>query len=188
VITSDNDDNIKGGIFQEPIAACEAAELVGRPFPGRITLESKWHAGPNTQTLTAFGCKPPQSHRLQGFHRKYLLCIVDDCCGVPAELWEAAESLASNAAGLVVAVETRQTRHRTLQRCASPDRDGKCSRSARTTPPRTRVSRCVSRSREPCRSRVGQEEKIRFGERRTLAISPACLAISRRPHSSSRSG
>ena len=35
-----------------------------------------------------------------GFHRKYLLCIVDECCGVPAELWEAAEPLASNAAGI----------------------------------------------------------------------------------------
>ena len=35
-----------------------------------------------------------------GFHRKYLLCIVDECCLVPAELWEAAEPLASNAAGI----------------------------------------------------------------------------------------
>jgi hypothetical protein len=35
-----------------------------------------------------------------GFHRKYLLCIVDECCLVPAELWEAAEPLASNAAGV----------------------------------------------------------------------------------------
>jgi hypothetical protein len=40
---------------------------------------------------------------LQGFHRKYLLCLVDECCGVLAELWEAAESLASNAAGIVLA-------------------------------------------------------------------------------------
>ncbi len=105
VITSDNDDNIKGGIFQELIAAHEAAELAGKPFPGRITLDSKWHAGPNTQTLIAFGRKPSDRNPtgLQGFHRKYLLCIVDECCGVPAELWEAAESLASNAAGAVVA-------------------------------------------------------------------------------------
>jgi hypothetical protein len=47
IITSDNDDNIKGGIFQEMIAAHEAATESGRPFPGRITLDSKWHAGPN---------------------------------------------------------------------------------------------------------------------------------------------
>jgi hypothetical protein len=105
VITSDNDDNIKGGIFQELIAAHEAAAEAGRPFPGRITLDSKWHAGPNNQTLVAFGRKPSDRNPtgLQGFHRKYLLAIVDECCGVPAELWEAAESLASNAAGVVVA-------------------------------------------------------------------------------------
>ena len=105
VITSDNDDNIKGGIFQELIAAHEAAAEAGKPFPGRITLDSKWHAGPNNQTLIAFGRKPSDRNPtgLQGFHRKYLLAIVDECCGVPAELWDAAESLASNAAGVVVA-------------------------------------------------------------------------------------
>jgi hypothetical protein len=34
VITSDNDDNIKGGIWQEVIAAHERAAAEGRPFPG----------------------------------------------------------------------------------------------------------------------------------------------------------
>jgi hypothetical protein len=34
IITSDNDDNIKGGIWQEVIAAHEAAEAAGKPFPG----------------------------------------------------------------------------------------------------------------------------------------------------------
>jgi hypothetical protein len=105
VITSDNDDNIKGGIWQEIIAAHEAAKEAGRPFPGKPTLDCKWHAGPNNQTLVAFGRKPSDRNPtgLQGFHRNYLLCIVDEACGVPAELWEAAESLASNAAGVVIA-------------------------------------------------------------------------------------
>jgi len=58
VITSDNDDNIKGGIFQELIAAKQAAEEAGKPFPGRITLDAKWHAGPDNQTLIVFGRKP----------------------------------------------------------------------------------------------------------------------------------
>ena len=35
VITSDNDDNIKGGIWQEVIAAHEKAQAEGRPFPGQ---------------------------------------------------------------------------------------------------------------------------------------------------------
>jgi hypothetical protein len=106
VITSDNDDNIKGGILQEVIAAHEAAQAPGRPFPGKVTLDGKWHAGPNNQTLVAFGRKPSDRNPtgLQGFHRKYLLVIIDECAGVPAELWDAAESLASNAAGKVLAV------------------------------------------------------------------------------------
>jgi hypothetical protein len=105
VITSDNDDNIKGGIWQEVIAAHEAAKAAGRPFPGNVTLDSKWHAGPNNQTLVAFGRKPSDRNPtgLQGFHRKYPLVLIDECAGVPAELWEAAESLASNAAGVVLA-------------------------------------------------------------------------------------
>lgn len=106
VITSDNDDNIKGGIWQEVIAAHEKAAQEERPFPGKVTLDGKWHAGPNNQTLVAFGRKPSDRNPtgLQGFHRKYLLVIIDECAGVPAELWDAAESLASNAAGKVLAV------------------------------------------------------------------------------------
>jgi hypothetical protein len=105
VITSDNDDNIKGGIWQEVIALHGEAKEADRPFPGNVTLDSKWHAGPNNQTLVAFGRKPSDRNPtgLQGFHRKYLLVLVDECAGVPAELWEAAESLASNAAGVVLA-------------------------------------------------------------------------------------
>jgi hypothetical protein len=132
VITSDNDDNIKGGIWQEIIAAHEAAKEAGRPFPGKPTLDAKWHAGPNNQTLVAFGRKPSDRNPtgLQGFHRKYLFCLVDECCGVPAELWEAAESLASNAAGILLASGNPTDPASHLPRSASPARAGKCSRSA----------------------------------------------------------
>ena len=72
IITSDNDDNIKGGIWQEVIAAHEAAEESGRPFPGKPTLDSEWHAGPNNQTLVAQGRKPSDRNPtgLHGFHKK----------------------------------------------------------------------------------------------------------------------
>jgi hypothetical protein len=60
----------------------------------------------NNQTLVAFGRKPSDRNPtgLHGFHRKYLLVIIDECAGVPEELWEAANSLASNARGRVIAV------------------------------------------------------------------------------------
>jgi hypothetical protein len=105
VITSDNDDNIKGGIWREVIKA--HARLKERGIvSGKVTLDAKWHAGPNDQTLVAFGRKPSDKNPtgLQGFHEKYILVILDECNGVPSELWEAAGSLASNRAGVILAV------------------------------------------------------------------------------------
>lgn len=63
VITSDNDDNIKGGIFQELIAAHEAATEAGRPFPGRITLDSKWLRGRTTRPSSPSGVSRPTATR-----------------------------------------------------------------------------------------------------------------------------
>jgi hypothetical protein len=42
-----------------------------------------------------------------GFSPEVPACIVDECCGVPAELWEAAQPLGSNAAGTVFASGNR---------------------------------------------------------------------------------
>jgi hypothetical protein len=116
VITSDNDDNIKAGIFQELIAAKQAAEEAGRPFRERSRGMRSGMPGRTNQTLIIFGCKPSDRNPtgLQGYHRKCLLVLIDECAGVPAELWEAAESLALNAAGVVCPPETRLILHRTL--------------------------------------------------------------------------
>jgi hypothetical protein len=101
VITSDSDDQIKGGIWRELVALHTKAGL-----PGKITLDGKWHAGPNNQTLVAFARKPSDRNPtgLQGYHAKYLLVLIDECAGVPFELWDACESLASNEGGVVLAV------------------------------------------------------------------------------------
>jgi hypothetical protein len=53
VITSDSDDQIKGGLWRELVALHAKAGL-----PGKITLDGKWHAGSNNQTLVAFARKP----------------------------------------------------------------------------------------------------------------------------------
>ena len=93
VVTSDNDDQIKGGIWRELIALDATFGL-----PGKLTLDGKWHAGPSNEHLVAFGRKPSDRNPtgLQGFHARHLLVIIDECCGLPKELWDGADSLASN--------------------------------------------------------------------------------------------
>jgi hypothetical protein len=105
VITSDNDDNIKGGIWREVIKAHARSKERGI-VDNKVTLDAKWHAGPNDQSLVAFSRKPSDKNLtgLQGFHGKYILVIIDECAGVRAGLWEAAESVASNKAGVILAV------------------------------------------------------------------------------------
>lgn len=103
VVTSDNDDSIKGGVWNELIAL---QEKVGKQIvPGNITLDAKWHAGPNNKQLVAIGRKPGDRNPtgLQGYHRRYILVILEEACGIPKELWEAADSLASNEGGIVLA-------------------------------------------------------------------------------------
>ena len=85
VVTSDNDDQIKGGIWRELIALDATFGL-----PGKLTLDGKWHAGPSNKHLVAFGRKPSDRNPtgLQGFHARHLLVIIDECCGLPKELWD----------------------------------------------------------------------------------------------------
>jgi hypothetical protein len=100
VVTSDNDDQIKGGLWRELIALDESFGL-----PGKLTLDGKWHAGPSNKHLLTFGRKPSDRNPtgLQGSHARHLLVIIDECCGLPKELWEAADSLASNEGGTILA-------------------------------------------------------------------------------------
>ena len=93
LVTLDNDDQIKGDIWRELIALDATFGL-----PGKLTLDCKWHAGPSNKHLVAFGRKPSDRNPtgLQGFHARHLLVIIDECCGLPKELWDGADSLASN--------------------------------------------------------------------------------------------
>ena len=109
VITSDNNDQITRGIWNELIAL--DAKLKERDqdekggLPGNITLDGKWHAGPNNKQLVAIGRKPADRNPtgIQGYHRRYLLVIIEECCGVPQEIWDACDSLASNEGGIILA-------------------------------------------------------------------------------------
>lgn len=59
---------------------------------GEVQLSDNWIIG---KTLVGMGRKPHDynQHAFQGIHRKYLLCILDEACGIPEWLWNAVETI-----------------------------------------------------------------------------------------------
>lgn len=56
--------------------------------------------------LVAFGRKPNdyEPTSFQGIHARYVLVVLDEACGMPQALWDAASSLASNVHGRILAI------------------------------------------------------------------------------------
>lgn len=72
-------------------------------LPGRITLTDEWRID---DVLVGMGRKPADhdQHGFQGIHRRYVLVILDEACGVPASLWAAVEAITTNAECRVLAI------------------------------------------------------------------------------------
>lgn len=66
------------------------------PLPGTITMADNWNLADGT--LAGYGRKPKDGdqHAFQGIHRRFVLVIIDEACGVPAELWTGAEAITTN--------------------------------------------------------------------------------------------
>lgn len=63
-------------------------------LPGRTNL-TEWYIG---SELVAFGRKPSDHnmHAFQGQHARYFLVVLDEACGIPQSLWDAASTLTAN--------------------------------------------------------------------------------------------
>lgn len=63
-------------------------------LPGRVT-QIEWWIGPE---LVGFGRKPSDysESAFQGIHARYVLVIIDEACGIPEQLWIAADALTTN--------------------------------------------------------------------------------------------
>lgn len=61
-------------------------------LPGRVLGSDHWVVG---DRLVGMGRKPPDNRddMFQGIHRKYVLVILDEACGIPRPLWTAAEAI-----------------------------------------------------------------------------------------------
>lgn len=84
-------------LWEEIRAAAKKAAASGNPLPGRVLQSDEWKL--NDGTLIGFGRKPADTdvHGFQGIHRRYVLVVIDEACGVPSQIWTAVEAITTNA-------------------------------------------------------------------------------------------
>lgn len=72
-------------------------------LPGQVLQTDEWKIG---DILVGLGRKPADHdpHGFQGIHRRYVLVILDEACGVPDALWAAVEAITTNADCRILAI------------------------------------------------------------------------------------
>lgn len=83
-------------LWEEIRKTGKLASSRGEPLPGRVLLSDDWKL--DDGTLVGWGRKPADTdeHGFQGIHRRYVLAILDEACGIPAQLWTAVEAITTN--------------------------------------------------------------------------------------------
>jgi hypothetical protein len=91
-------------LWEEIRKAAGKAAAQGKPLPGRIQLSDEWKL--DGGVLAGFGRKPADTdiHGFQGHHRRFVLVILDEACGIPEQLWTAVEAITTNADCRVLAI------------------------------------------------------------------------------------
>lgn len=74
------------------------------PFPGYVTMSDKW-IGPNGEEY-GFGRKPADNnlHGFQGIHRRYVLVLIDEACGIKENLYTAVEAITTTQDSRILAI------------------------------------------------------------------------------------
>lgn len=72
-------------------------------LPGVVLQTDEWKIG---DVLVGMGRKPADhdDHGFQGIHRRYVLVILDEACGIPDNLWTAVEAITTNADCRILAI------------------------------------------------------------------------------------
>lgn len=91
-------------LWEEIRGAAKKASGRGDGLPGRVLQSDEWKL--DDGTLIGFGRKPADTdvHGFQGIHRRYVLVVIDEACGVPAQLWTAIEAITTNADCRILAI------------------------------------------------------------------------------------
>ncbi len=99
VTTAPTDPQVKAILWQEIRHTHRLGKLAGR-----VSENAEWKNAHGD--LVAMGRKPSDhnEHAFQGLHRRYLLAVLDEACGIPKQLWDAALSLTTNATSRILAI------------------------------------------------------------------------------------
>lgn len=91
-------------LWEEIRAGMRRATNASTPLPGRVLQSDEWKL--DDGTLVGYGRKPADTdeHGFQGIHRRYVLVIIDEACGVPEQLWTAAEAITTNTDCRILAI------------------------------------------------------------------------------------
>lgn len=73
-------------------------------LPGYITQSDQWKS--DNGTVLGFGRKPADNndHGFQGIHRRYVLVIVDESCGIKENLFTAVEAITTTEDSVILAI------------------------------------------------------------------------------------
>ena len=74
------------------------------PMPGRVTQADEWKLADGQ--IVGFGRKPAKGdrHSFHGIHRRYVLVLLDEACGVPEEIWTGVEAITTNVGCRILAI------------------------------------------------------------------------------------
>ena len=80
------------------------AKQRGFPMIGRVTQGDEWKT--DAGQVVAFGRKPATGdrHAFHGIHRRYVLVVIDEACGVPEEIWTGVEAITTTEGCRILAI------------------------------------------------------------------------------------
>lgn len=88
-------------------------------LPGTVLQTDEWKIG---DVLVGMGRKPADHdvHGFQGIHRRYVLVILDEACGIPAPLWDAVEAITTNDDARILAIGNPDDPNTTFGKVCGP--------------------------------------------------------------------